>query len=184
MSPMRLRRSLVLASLVAVMSACSSQGAEPSEPPSAGTMAENAVQAELLPTRVDSLPQFDLETYEELLGQVRGTPLVVNIWASWCGPCNEEAPHLAAAHMEYGDRVQFLGVDILDAREGAREFLDRHGWAYPSVFDPSGAIRDGLGLLGQPVTLVYAADGRLLSTYTGAIAAAELDARIREALAA
>lgn len=184
MSHMRLRRSWVFVSLVAVISACSAQSPETAEPTDAGTAAENATRAELLPTTVDALPEFDLATYEELLGQVKGTPLVVNIWASWCGPCNEEAPHLAAAHTEYGERVQFLGVDILDARQGAREFLTRYGWAYPSVFDPAGAIRDGLGLLGQPVTLVYAADGTLLSTYTGAIAADELDARIREALAA
>ena len=52
-------------------------------------------------------------------------------------------------------------VDILDTRSDARGFLAEHGWTFPSVFDATGAIRDGLGLLGQPVTLFYAADGTL-----------------------
>jgi hypothetical protein len=55
----------------------------------------------------------------------------------------------------YGDRVRFIGVDILDQRASARDFMSEFGWTYPSVYDPSGAIRDGLGLLGQPVTLFY-----------------------------
>jgi len=58
-------------------------------------------------------------------------------------------------------------VDILDERGSARDFMREHGWTYPSVYDPSGAIRDGLGLLGQPVTLFYDASGELVKTWTG-----------------
>jgi thiol-disulfide isomerase/thioredoxin len=141
------------------------------------TPASNVATAALLPTSVDALPALDLAGFRELLGQVRGTPLVVNVWASWCGPCQEEAPRMAAAAAG-NPGVQFLGVDILDTRSDARGFLAEHGWTFPSVFDATGAIRDGLGLLGQPVTLFYAADGSLASTYTGPIPEAELTARI------
>lgn len=121
----------------------------------------------LLPTDPEELPAFDLATYEQLLAELAGTPVLVNIWASWCGPCRDEAPHLASAHAEFGDRVQFLGVDILDERGSAREFMREYGWTYPSVFDGPGAIRDGLGILGQPATLFYDASGELVKTWSG-----------------
>jgi thiol-disulfide isomerase/thioredoxin len=123
----------------------------------------------LLPADPYELPEFDLASYEALLSELEGTPVLVNVWASWCGPCEAEAPHLAAAHAEYGDRVQFIGVDILDEREAARRFMREYGWTYPSVYDLPGAIRDGLGLLGQPVTLFYDASGELVFTWAGAL---------------
>ena len=129
--------------------------------------AGDAGDGPLLPADADELPAFDLATYEQLLAELEGTPVLVNIWASWCGPCRDEAPHLAAAHAEFGDRVQFLGVDILDERGSAREFMREYGWTYPSVFDGSGSIRDGLGLLGQPATLFYDASGELVKTWSG-----------------
>jgi thiol-disulfide isomerase/thioredoxin len=120
-----------------------------------------------LPTNPYALPEFDKAAYDRMLARQRGTPVLVNIWASWCGPCREEAPFLAAASDTYGDRVQFVGVDILDARDSARAFMHESGWTYPSVFDPNGAIRDGLGILGQPATLFYDADGTLVKSWLG-----------------
>lgn len=184
MLPMRLRSlalSLVLATSASACGGATGGGAD--APPPVGP-AVNAAHVEALPTDVDALPEFDLDGYLALLDDVRGTPIVVNLWASWCGPCAEEAPRLAAAHATYGDRVQFLGVDVLDTADGARPFIAAQGWAYPSIADPDGAIRDGLGLLGLPVTLFYAADGTLVGSYTGPIPADELDARIAAILPA
>ena len=160
MATMTLRRiaPLVLVLVLALVAgACSDDGGP------------DTATGSLLPTDPYELPEFDLASYETLLSELEGTPVLVNVWASWCGPCEKEAPHLAAAHAEYGDRVQFLGVDILDERESARRFMHEHGWTYPSVYDLPGAIRDGLGLLGQPVTLFYDASGELVGTWTGAL---------------
>jgi cytochrome c biogenesis protein CcmG, thiol:disulfide interchange protein DsbE len=132
-----------------------------------------------LPTDPTALPEFTLADYRHALGELRGTPVVVNVWASWCGPCREEAPLLAAAHRTYGDRVRFIGVDILDQRASARDFMREYGWTYPSVYDPSGAIRDGLGLLGQPVTLFYDASGDLVDTWTGPLTQEALRSRLK-----
>jgi len=74
--------------------------------------------------------------------------------------------------------VQFLGIDVLDARPDAVDFIDEFGWRYPSVFDRNGEIRDRLGLLGQPVTLFYDASGTLVDTHVGAISPELLDERI------
>jgi cytochrome c biogenesis protein CcmG, thiol:disulfide interchange protein DsbE len=120
-----------------------------------------------LPSDPYLLPEFDKASYDRMLARQEGTPVLVNIWASWCGPCRNEAPFLAAAHKTYGDRVRFVGVDILDTRDSARAFMHESGWTYPSVYDPSGAIRDGLGVIGQPATLFYDADGTLVRTWLG-----------------
>jgi len=128
------------------------------------------------------LPEFSLADDEQAIGELRGTPLLVNIWASWCGPRRNEAPPLAKAHETYYDRVPFVGVDNLDERALARAFMREFGWAYPSVFDPSGAIRDGLGLLGQPVTLFYDASGELVDTWTGPLTSEALRSRLETIL--
>lgn len=138
----------------------------------------------LLPTSPTALPHFDLATFRELLVQLRGAPVVVNVWASWCGPCAVEAPELAAVAAEYEGRVQFVGVDIQDSRGPAREFIIRYGWPYPSVFDQTGAIRDGLGFIGQPVTVVYDADGNEVHVFSGATTADQLREQIEAAIEA
>lgn len=156
MRSVTLRRSLVpvLCCALLVLNACGSSG--------------GAVTATgRLPSNPYALPEFDKAAYDKMLARQRGTPVLVNIWASWCGPCRQEAPLLSAASRTFGDRVQFVGVDILDARDSARAFMHESGWTYPSVYDPSGAIRDALGVIGQPATLFYNADGTLLRTWLG-----------------
>jgi thiol-disulfide isomerase/thioredoxin len=170
-----MRSRLVTAVLAAILVPACAGAAGPAAPE--GTPATNAARAALLPTSVDTLPDVDLAGFRALLGQVAGTPLVVNVWASWCGPCQEEAPRLAAA-ARANPGVQFLGIDILDTRSDARAFIAEHGWTFPSLFDATAEVRDGLGLLGQPVTLFYAADGTLASSYMGPIPAEVLAERI------
>lgn len=163
--------AVILAILAAGCGAGSPGEAEPSIPL---VRARNATSAPLLPTDALALPDFDFRMFQELRSQIVGTPLVVNIWASWCGPCRIEAPDLARASARYGDRIQFLGVDILDSRGAARDFMREFGWTYPSVFDPSGEIRDRLGIFGQPATLFYDATGELVQKWVGPIPADEL----------
>jgi cytochrome c biogenesis protein CcmG/thiol:disulfide interchange protein DsbE len=146
--------------------------------------AANAVRAPLLPTSADALPGFTLARYEELLRQLRGTPVVVNMWGSWCPPCDDEAPMLAAAHARYGDRVQFLGIDIEDSVASARAFIRRVGWTFPSVRDPAfpSALRPGLGFAAQPNTLFYDASGRLVETWQGPLTADRLRSGIETSI--
>jgi cytochrome c biogenesis protein CcmG/thiol:disulfide interchange protein DsbE len=157
-------QALVLAATLAGASCASGGGPSPATSP---VPALNAANASLLPTTAPGLPIFDKEKFQQLLGELRGTPVVVNIWASWCGPCRAEAPILARAARTYGRRIQFIGVDILDTRGAATAFDQEFHIPYPSVFDPNGEIRDALGLLGQPDTIFYRADGTTLATVSG-----------------
>ncbi len=159
--------ALVLASafIAAGIVGCSRSG---TVTPSAGTTpALNAASADLLPTTAPGLPSFNADKFQQLLGQLQGTPVVVNIWASWCVPCRAEAPILARAAKRYGQTIQFLGVDIQDNIGGATAFQEEFNIPYPSVFDPNGEIRDSLGLLGQPDTIFYGTDQSKVTTVSG-----------------
>lgn len=136
----------------------------------------------LLPRDRLALPEFDLERFQALLAELRGTPVVVNIWAAWCPPCRSEAPGLAKVAREFQGEVQFLGVDILDVREDAREFIREFDWPYPHVFDPDGEIRDGLGYIGQPVTIIYDRQGDKVFERDGEISEQELRQEVRKVI--
>jgi len=162
------RRSTLLAVTAVVVLCAACGGGSPSTP---SNTASTGVR---LPATPDALPTFDLAAYRTLIASLRGKPVVVNIWASWCGPCTAEAPELAKVSRQTQGQVQFVGIDIIDQRAPARRFIKKYGWTYPSVFDPTGAIRDGLGLLGQPDTIVYDAQGQQVFSWPGPIDAAAL----------
>lgn len=168
----------VAAALLAAMTlaACTRGDTTPS---ASATLATNATSAPLLPATVDALPAMDAGGFDDLLAQLHGTPVVVNFWASWCVPCKEETPLLVQAHRLNGDRVQFLGVDILDSREGAVRFLAEQGVGYPSVFDPANAIGISQDLFAPPMTRFYAADGTLVATVPGQLSARDLQANLQ-----
>jgi cytochrome c biogenesis protein CcmG, thiol:disulfide interchange protein DsbE len=142
---------------------------EPPEPPACAIPATNATQAPLLPACADALPAMDPDSFERLLSQLEGTPVLVNFWGSWCPPCKDEMPRLVAAHDEFGSQVQFVGVDIIDNREEARAFMEDYGMTFPSVFDPPDAIKTSLGQFGQPTTVFFRADGTFEFAYAGPI---------------
>lgn len=96
-----------------------------------------------------------------------GTPYVLNFWASWCGPCKDEAPMLKKANDEFGDKVQFVGVDIRDARTDALRFVEESGLAYPHVRDEELKIYRDFGLTGQPETFFVDANGIIVEHVNG-----------------
>jgi thiol-disulfide isomerase/thioredoxin len=174
----RNRRALSLVAVAAVaialVSSACTDAPKPNPSPTKGVT---------LPTSPTELPEFTPAQFRVLLGQLRGKPVVVNIWASWCGPCTAEAPGLARQARRFKGRVQFVGVDIVDHLLPARAFIRKYGWPYPSVFDPTGAIRDDLGFVGQPITIVYDASGGS-TTFSGPIPEEVLRANLDDALSA
>jgi thiol-disulfide isomerase/thioredoxin len=170
-----MKRWFLLAAAGALLLSC----AERVEPPRAG-MTASPTEAPLLPKNRLALPEFDLDRFQSLLAQLRGTPVVVNIWAAWCPPCRVEAPGLTKIARQFEGKVQFLGVDILDNREDARTFILEFDWPYPHVFDPDAKIRDGLGYLGQPVTIIYDREGNVVFEWEGAVTEEMLRREIRD----
>lgn len=98
------------------------------------------------------------------LAGLRGQPTVINVWATWCGPCKEEAPYFQSLHETAGDEVRVLGIDYDDApAERALAFADALGLRYAQVADPEATLRAPLGLsIGIPATLFVDAKGRVV----------------------
>jgi cytochrome c biogenesis protein CcmG/thiol:disulfide interchange protein DsbE len=101
---------------------------------------------------------------------LRGRPAVVNFWASWCEPCREEAPAFAAAARRYGDRVAFLGINLLDGRERALEYVEEYGIPYPSGRDARATVAKRFGVTGVPETYFLDRRGRVVGRHVGAFA--------------
>jgi thiol-disulfide isomerase/thioredoxin len=101
------------------------------------------------------------------LDDFRGKPVVINIWASWCPGCIEEAADLREFAADHPEAV-LLGVDFQDTFSGAREFYERWGWKHPSIFDSSGSQTAQLGLFGLPTTLFLDTDHRIAARVVGA----------------
>ena len=108
------------------------------------------------------------------LAAFRGTPVVVNFWASWCVPCRKEMPDFERVAEDERDRVAFVGVNHQDSRHDALALLHDTGVRYPVAYDPAGKTALAYGLFGMPTTLFIGPDGRLLGRHTGQMSAADL----------
>jgi cytochrome c biogenesis protein CcmG, thiol:disulfide interchange protein DsbE len=116
------------------------------------------------------------------LSELRGTPVVLNFWASWCIPCAHEAPRLAASARAHRGRVVFLGVDVKDFSSDARKFLRRYRVNFVSVRDGGSSAYDAWGLTGLPETYFVDAEGRIVAHKIGEISRGELEDDLGQAL--
>ena len=117
-------------------------------------------------------------SFEEL----RGQPVVLNFWASWCPACVAEMPDFETVHGIFGDQVQFIGADLQDRdREGAQKLVDQTGVSYTLIEDAEGELYVFFGGIAMPTTVFIDSDGNVVDTHSGTIFAADLEAKIREA---
>jgi cytochrome c biogenesis protein CcmG, thiol:disulfide interchange protein DsbE len=108
------------------------------------------------------------EAFEARLRELRGFPIVVNKWASWCGPCRAEFPYFQSQATEQGKKVAFLGVNSNDGEDSASDFLTEFPVPYPSYLDPDQKIADELeGALAFPATAFYDSRGELVYVRNG-----------------
>lgn len=118
---------------------------------------------------------------KERLARLRGVPVVINQWASWCPPCAAEFPFFQRLSRRYGDRVAFLGLDAGDERPNARRFLEAFPVTYPSIFDPEAEQSRSVGAgRSWPSTVFVDRTGRRTFVRQGAYATqAQLEAELR-----
>ena len=126
------------------------------------------------------LTELSADEFEGVLVGLRGTPVIVNIWASWCAPCRTETPLLERTWRAHGDEVMIIGVASKDAPSGALAFMSEFEVGYPNVFDSSGQIRARMGLRGFPTSYVFGADGKLRTTIMGGLTEQRLAAILED----
>lgn len=121
-----------------------------------------------LHARSGELVPGGLTRFERELRALRGTPVVVNLWASWCGPCRFEIPFIQRQFLQHGTKVAFLGVNSDDADGNARRMIADLPMPYPSVVDDRANLAGRLGARGLPVTVFYDASGEQAYVHQGA----------------
>jgi cytochrome c biogenesis protein CcmG, thiol:disulfide interchange protein DsbE len=108
------------------------------------------------------------DAFDAQLAALQGTPVIVNKWASWCGPCQAEFPVFQQAAVEHGKEVAFLGLNSQDQDPAAEKFLAKRPLPFPSYTDPASAIAQDREIgAGFPMTLFIGRDGKVAYTHTG-----------------
>jgi cytochrome c biogenesis protein CcmG/thiol:disulfide interchange protein DsbE len=134
-----------------------------------------------------SAPDFTLERLDEKgalqLSSLRGKAVVLNVWASWCGPCKEEAPYLEEVWQRNRNRdLVVVGLDAKDFRADARRFARRYELSFPLVYDGPGSTIDGYGVTGFPETFVIDREGKVVAGFAGAVDGDEERTRLQSAI--
>jgi len=112
-------------------------------------------------------PDFEVETLSGdtfRLSDLRGEKVILNFWASWCGPCKEEMPEMQKFYEAYGDQVNVVAVNLTGNDSGidnVREYVDKHGYTYPVPLDKNSEIQDQYSVYNVPTTYFIGTDGKV-----------------------
>ena len=146
-----------------------------------------AIVAQRLPATPPAIvgsvaPSFalaDIDGDTVRLEDLRGRPVIVNFWASWCMPCVEEFPLLrAAAERHADDGLAVVGIVYQDRTQAARDFMARNGATWPALMDPGDRVASAYGIVGPPETFFVGRDGTIVARQIGQFSAASLDEKV------
>ncbi len=132
-----------------------------------------AEEASDIAVEPEAAPEFELALLDGgqfKLSDHKGSPVVVNFFASWCVPCGEETPVLDSVYQQYRSQgVAFVGVAVNDTETKAREFIAAHGLSFPAGMDDTGEIKDAFGIYGMPTTYFIDRNGMITYLHPGAV---------------
>ena len=132
-----------------------------------------AGETEKAPTPAPDFTVYDFDGYSYQLSDFQGKPVILNFWASWCGPCKSEMPDIEAAYQEYGDQIHFLIVNLTDGSQetvaSASSYIEAQGYTFPVYYDTDMSGAYAYGVSGIPVTYFINGEGNLEAYYQGAM---------------
>jgi cytochrome c biogenesis protein CcmG, thiol:disulfide interchange protein DsbE len=166
----RLLAAALVAALVIGLGACGSGSESAPAPPDYKQALKGAPpKLAALYAKGDQVLQGDSSDVQARLDGLRGYPVVMNAWGSWCGPCREEFPIFQKASAQFGAKVGFLGLDTMDAEAAAKTFLDERPLPYPSYTDTGSDLADEFtpGVRGLPKTAFYDSSGERVFVHQG-----------------
>ena len=147
--------------------------AETEIPNETETPEETEAQAETEPMTAPDFTALDAQGNEVRLSDYFGKPIVLNFWASWCGPCKSEMPDFDEAYLAQGEEIQFLMVNMTDGSretlDTAKSFVADSGYSFPVVFDVNQEAAMTYAVSSLPTTFFIAADGSMVAYAMGAI---------------
>ncbi|MBD5088221.1 MAG: TlpA family protein disulfide reductase [Clostridiales bacterium] len=119
----------------------------------------------------DLAPDFTAETVDGktfALAEQKGKVVLLNFWATWCGPCVGEMPAFEKLYSEYGEKIEILAVDCSEDENTVKQFVSDNGYTFPIAYDIDGSISMKYPTQGIPYTLVIGKDGKVKKTFLGA----------------
>ena len=150
----------VLAAVLGIFSLSPVACQKPAEPPPAARSPSERIAA----------PDFtlkDLSGRSVSLAQLKGKPVFLDFWATWCGPCRMSMPAVQKLHVEFGDRVQVVGLNLDDDPSAVGGFVQRMGVTYPILLAGGSGLEDRYGVSGIPSFLLLDKEGRAVDGWQG-----------------
>jgi thiol-disulfide isomerase/thioredoxin len=166
---------------------------KPTEEPAVGTESQTQPEETAAPAETTAVTEsqappapdftvYDADGNEVRLSDFVGKPVVLNFWASWCGPCQGEMPDFQQMYQQYGDEIQFMMVNLTDGSketiDTASAFIENAGYTFPVYFDTASAGAAAYGVSSIPVTYFIDAEGYLVAYGRGMLSADSLQSGI------
>ena len=158
---------------VLLLTGCAAGGAAVTEPAPTVPAPTEAASTEAPKVAAPDFTVYDADGNEVKLSDYLGKPVVLNFWASWCGPCKREMPDFDEKYQALGENVQFLMINLTDGNtetvEGASAFIASQGYTFPVFYDTSSMAAAMYGISAIPATFFIDAEGNAIAQATGAI---------------
>ena len=183
---------LAACSLVALVSGCGQPASSPqgSNSSSEGnyTVSTSAQTNPLVGQTASSFSLPNLKGSNTSLQQIltKHEPVVLNAWASWCYPCQQETPDLVALSKKYAGKVEFVGVNMTydDSVSGARSFVQKYHIPYTVALDKTGAFAKSYQIVGYPTTFIVSPSGKIDAVHIGILTKSQMQNMIQQAISA